>query len=338
MAKQESTLTRADQVRERREAQKKQSKKRRSSGKPLPGSAQDAPVFARYGKTRVPMRAINRQKARRRFDISLGVGGAELKLPALPSFVFSARLISGALTAVLAALIINIWTGPMFRVSAPEIEGLERIQASQVEQILGLNEQSIIRADPEADLIRLRKSFPEFAHAQIQIELPNRITIQVAERSPVLQWKSPAGTYLFDRAGFIFQARGGEKTLPGVSANFVPEVPKKELDPDAEQEEIVVEPEGFVEPQPVLSVETVSAILALNEFIPEGAVLQYDEFRGLGWEDPQGWQVFLGPDMNDFEQKMRVYQALVANLDSQGIRPAVISVEFLHAPYYRLDR
>ena len=338
MGKQESTLTRAEQVRQRQSALKSQSKKRRRKGKSLPGSAQDAPVFARYGSAKVPMRTRTRQKARRRFDISLGAGGAELKIPALPAFAFSARMISGVLTAVLAAMIVNVWTGPMFSVAAPEIEGLERLSASQVNQVLGLNEQSIIMADPVNDVIRLREAFPEFAHAQISLELPNRIVVQVAERSPVLRWESPAGTYLLDRAGFIFQARGDEAEMPAVLANFVPEPPQPVVDPDADPAEAPPEPEGFEEPMPVLSVETISAILALNEFIPEGASLQYDQARGLGWDDPEGWQVFLGPDMNDFEQKMRVYQALVAELAQQDIRPALISVEFLHAPYYRLDR
>jgi hypothetical protein len=36
--------------------------------------------------------------------------------------------------------------------------------------------------------------------------------------------------------------------------------------------------------------------------------------------------------------KMAVYQALVDQLKSEGIQPALISVEYVHAPYYRMER
>jgi hypothetical protein len=38
------------------------------------------------------------------------------------------------------------------------------------------------------------------------------------------------------------------------------------------------------------------------------------------------------------EMKLLVYQAIVDRLQKEGITPALISVENVHAPYYRLER
>jgi hypothetical protein len=36
--------------------------------------------------------------------------------------------------------------------------------------------------------------------------------------------------------------------------------------------------------------------------------------------------------------KLNVYQTLVDQLQSEGIQPEMISVEYVHAPYYRMER
>jgi hypothetical protein len=58
----------------------------------------------------------------------------------------------------------------------------------------------------------------------------------------------------------------------------------------------------------------------------------------LGWNDPNGWEVFFGSQGNDMNQKLAVYKSLVERLQSEGIQPALISVEYIHAPYYRMER
>jgi hypothetical protein len=87
-----------------------------------------------------------------------------------------------------------------------------------------------------------------------------------------------------------------------------------------------------------LSPEQVSAILALGAKMPADTLLVYDSEHGLGWNDPQGWEVFFGAEDQDMEMKLTVYQALVQQLQNEGIQPALISVEYVHAPYYRMER
>ncbi len=73
--------------------------------------------------------------------------------------------------------------------------------------------------------------------------------------------------------------------------------------------------------------------------MPEGTVLVFDSEHGLGWNDPNGgWDVFFGNEDEDMDMKLAVYQALVERLKTEGIQPALISVEYVHAPYYRMER
>ena len=72
--------------------------------------------------------------------------------------------------------------------------------------------------------------------------------------------------------------------------------------------------------------------------MPADTVLVYDSEHGLGWNDPNGWEVFFGDEDQEMDMKLLVYQALVEHLQSEGIQPAMISVEYVHAPYYRMER
>ena len=80
-----------------------------------------------------------------------------------------------------------------------------------------------------------------------------------------------------------------------------------------------------------------TAILQLNAWMPEESVLLYQEKRGIGWSDIRGWDVFIGSKLENINDKMLMYETIVRKLEEQGIQPSMVSVEFLHAPYFRLE-
>ena len=88
----------------------------------------------------------------------------------------------------------------------------------------------------------------------------------------------------------------------------------------------------------LLPEDLVSTILSMRSYLPEGSVLQYSTVHGLGWNDVGGWRVFFGSRLQSMDQKLLVYEALVGQLNKDGVKPTMISVEYLHAPYYRVDR
>ena len=87
--------------------------------------------------------------------------------------------------------------------------------------------------------------------------------------------------------------------------------------------------------QPFLKPEFILAVMALRENAPQGVPLLYDAARGFGWRDPGGWDVYFG-DAQDMAMKLDVYQAIINRLDDkEETLPSLVSVENVHAPYYR---
>ncbi len=66
--------------------------------------------------------------------------------------------------------------------------------------------------------------------------------------------------------------------------------------------------------------------------------LIYSEKEGLGWHDPRGWDVYFGKTLDDLEMKISMVQAIVDQFGQKKIKPVYVNLEFLHAPYYRLER
>ena len=83
--------------------------------------------------------------------------------------------------------------------------------------------------------------------------------------------------------------------------------------------------------------EFVEALFALQAYMPEGSTLQYDPEFGLGWQDPNGWLVYFGKDINNIDLKLVEYETVIAELQAKNLTPSLISLEFLYAPYYRLE-
>jgi hypothetical protein len=79
------------------------------------------------------------------------------------------------------------------------------------------------------------------------------------------------------------------------------------------------------------------AVLQLNAWMPNESTLLYQKQRGLGWADIRGWDVYVGQKLESINDKMVMYETIVRQLEEQGINPSMVSVEFLNAPYYRVD-
>ncbi len=80
-----------------------------------------------------------------------------------------------------------------------------------------------------------------------------------------------------------------------------------------------------------------NAILMLRPFIGDGIDLLYNPEYGLGWQDPHGWKVYFGTNIEDIDQKLAQYSVIIEALAARNIQPVLISLEFLHAPFYRLE-
>ena len=353
MADEQRSTQRADAIRRRRASQAQQARQiasrrvTREARSTLSRPQAIPPVMARGPAFPVGQSDARRlRKVRRRLDVALDNRGTEMRLPALPRLHVGWRVVSLLLLGFLAFALYQLWYSPMYTVEGAQVSGLQRITNSEVNAVLKAAGQQVFLLSPEHMRQALVEEFPEFSAVSVQVSLPNTVLITVTERVPVLIWKQAESLKLVDADGMAFDLRDEYvgASYPIVEAAGDPPVPvvidPKELTSDqADEEEKKAEPEEEekVGAQPLLPADMVTAILTLAGKAPEGAVLIYDPQHGLGWRDRREWVVYFG-DVRDIDMKLAVYRAVLDQLKNEDVRPTMISVEFLHAPYYRLER
>ena len=107
------------------------------------------------------------------------------------------------------------------------------------------------------------------------------------------------------------------------------------LDAAEEEDAELVEDDGK---EQLLAPDLVQNLLVLAASLPEGSTLVYDGTHGFGWEDPTfGWMVYFGKHLDQPELRLKIYQTVAATFLDKQRQPVLISVAYLHAPYYRME-
>ncbi len=305
------------------------------------------PVMVRGGMGgmafgRVATSRLHKQKAhKRRFDVPLRMPGAEVRLPSLPFIHFGWRVVSLLMVMVMAASLFLIWKMPVFQVKTVEAEGLKRLTVGDLNAVMGSFGASIFSINPQKLEEVLQQAFPELVNISVKVNLPADLKVEVVEREPVIAWTQGGSEVWVDAQGVAFPPRGTpENQLVRVEGRGNP----PGLKSTASMSELQGLPAGMPNLTPTsmpslsLSPKLVSSILALGAKVPVDTLLVYDSEHGLGWNDPNGWEVFFGSEDQDMQMKVSVYESLVERLQNEGIQPELISVEYVHAPYYRMER
>lgn len=314
----ENSLNRSTTVRsrrmQRRAGQPSQRRSKNQRGRNVPAMVARNPQMEQHLNK-------GRKEARRRYPLKLASEGAELHLPALPVLRFGWRAISSLLLASLLLALYAVLTAPMFTINRVELAGAERINAQDINTALGVAGSPIFAVQPAQMASLLSEAFPELEALSVRVAFPARVVVQVDERQPTIAWEQSGLTVWVDAAGIAFIPEGEVENLVTVQA---------------------VEPppplvgEGYARHQ-LIRPEMVSAILTLSEHAPEGVSLLFDPELGFGWTDPGGWLAYFGAEPLNIEQRLAVYQSIVAELNGRGLTPTIISVAHLHGPYYRMD-
>lgn len=324
---------RADQVRARR-----QQRRSEKPSTPFGNSAtrkpksQTVPVTRRANK---PVPVVTRKK--HTTYVPLKKKGAELQMPALPRIQFGWRLISGAIFLLSLVAVISFSTVSTFQVTTIKLNGAQRLSQEVVLTQLDLVGKNIIQVIPGDVLSRVEEAFPSVKNASVTVSLPAVVTVRVEERDPVILWLEENTSHWIDAEGVMFPVFGEAEVLQTVTATGNPPPAPEVFTPEVDGE--TGEISHLLDFQfPRTTPTFVQAILSLSGIVPEASMLQYDQQFGLGWQDPNGWMVYFGRDTNNLEMKLAGYQTIMAELEGQGVNPALISLEFLHAPFYRLEQ
>ncbi len=294
---------------------------------------------APQGKATRPaaLKVLSAKKSRRqRYDIAFSMGRTDVRTPGIAIPQFGTRWLSGLLCAALIFILYSVWTSATFKVSGAEISGNQRLGETEINAALRVIGQPIFVAIPAKMTENLLSDYPDLSSVDVHVAFPNRIIVNVIERTPLIAWYQDGKMAWIDAQGMAFSPRGQAGNLISVVANGDPPTggspPPVQVDP---QNAGAGPAQDFSQKPPFLDPAMVQVITVLYPYVPGGASLLYDTQFGLGWQDMRGWQVYFGQNSDDIPLKLNVYQAIVDRLTNQGIQPALISMEYLDAPFFR---
>jgi hypothetical protein len=255
------------------------------------------------------------------------------------------RLLSFLLVGAFSFAIFTAWQSPDYMVSTVRIEGLQRLSENDVLSVLDIYGLHIFMLEPEGVIQIIHQHFPELRDIHVKLSLPAQVSIRVVERQPMIAWQLKNDLLWIDSEGYLIPARGEVNQMLTIQADALPSYRLKGKDDESTENVIHDKPKFkediddlvFFSIPKQIDGNLLTAILQLNAWMPDESVLLYQKKRGIGWADIRGWDVFIGSKLENINDKMLMYETIVRKLEEQGIQPSIVSVEFLHAPYYRLE-
>lgn len=318
------------------------------------------PVTVRNPRMGTPLRSrVATANPRRQVYVPLSTPGTELRLPALPQVHIGLRITSFLLAAACALGMYLMMNSSLFILTAPVLDGMHRLNPVDVETTIGSTGLNAIEANLKDFEKALLQRYDILETAQASIVFPNELHIRVTERTPALIWKVGDVDIWADAKGFLFNPAGDPVELLTIYGDakppttYAPE--RQKAIQDAETRLASVAQMGASSRSYQLALAELEeahrnsgpemvpanlfrAVQKLTEVLPPSTQLLYSGERGLGWQDQGGWDVFIGTDLTNFNQKFNLYEQVIRQLARQGITPAVVSVENTDTPYYRLER
>lgn len=260
----------------------------------------------------------------------------------------SSRWVSLALLMVVVYTLLTIGSNQNFYLTRIPVEGIYSIPAEEIVAASSLAGQHIFAVDPAAAAAQIAQT-PGIIAASVEVSWPNQVIISVTEDAPIAIWEDPDGIFWINGEGHLIPARLDVPGLYRIQADTVTAVLGRQY-AVTEDEETALEDASLVEVEPAVAETTVEtgsviaelgsipapildAALQLNELFPERPMIHYDSRYGLTYQDSRGWDVYLGTG-TDMKQKLAVYDAIVSELQTQGLTPEYISVSNQEKPYF----
>lgn len=349
----QSSQNRSEQVRQRRSQRSQQRAYSASSAARQPKHLKaTASVQSRDAWWGIPLAQQGRSNTRRRVSVGMG-NGAELVMRNLPVIRPGWRLLSFFLVVLLSAVISYTWNSPVYHVTSMAVKGNSRVSAHDIEAVVNLSGASIFTINPQTVLDQVKAAFPEVTDLSLQVSSPNKVALLMRERTPVVTWQygNPGSTggkdvIWIDAEGAMFPPRGKATTRITVNADGAPPLVKTAVNNAKISSSAKNTASSKAQPlMPALSLvgqridpKLLTTAIRFSSMLPKGTELSYSQSQGLGWTDPEGWDVFVGMNLDNIDLKMTVYQAIVKRLKDDGIKPVLISLENVDTPYYRLEK
>jgi len=247
----------------------------------------------------------------------------------LKGVVFSSRWISALLLAFSIGALYLMGDATTFYLYTIPVEGAHASLEGDIIAASGLYGAHIFAADPTVAAERI-SDIPGVISAVVTLSWPNEVSIVIEEDTPVALWRDKGKLYWVTDNGTLMEARGQTEGLLVVESEIQTAVSVDADDVEEDVEETAVSATTSLAflPQPVLD-----GALMLRDLRPNINQLYYRPAGGLSYQDGRGWRAYFGEGI-DMNQKLVVYEAIVADLESRGLTPAYISVSNQEKPYY----
>ena len=258
---------------------------------------------------------------------------AAIPTNAIKRFVFSARWLSlGLLLFTIFALYVSA-TQESFYLTTIPVEGTITIPPSEIVSVSGLAGSHVFAADPHEAATRIAQ-LPGVVSTKVKLAWPNEVYIEIVEDSPIAIWQEGSQQFWITKDSQLIPARTPAIGLLTIEYE-VPPTPSVTESPDGEatttaDAETAVSTEatvGFI-PEDVLL-----GALQLRQLRPNIDKLYYRPSGGLSYQDGRGWRAYFG-NGTDMNQKLVVYETIIADLTARGIQPQYVSVSNQEKPYY----
>jgi cell division septal protein FtsQ len=197
-----------------------------------------------------------------------------------------------------------------FYLKSIPVEGARAFSAAEIVAVSGLANVHIFAADPNEAALQVGE-LPGIESAEVTLEWPNAVSIQVTESEPVALWKQNGRTYWINEAGQLIPARANVSGLLLIES---------ELNTEAAKDAYV-------------AADVLAGALELQTLRTNIDRLYYEPGNGLSYQDGRGWRVYFGSGLN-MEQKLAVYETVVEDLLVRSVSPEYISVRNELKPYY----
>ncbi len=309
----------------------RQEQMRRARSRPQRYVGEIHPIAARtYAKTGVHatsgrIRAVQRSQQTNMSPIPTRSGRRELR----KGFLW--RLLSFFAVAIVIVLAISFaFNSNAFRIEQVSVEGTHNSALIQNIQRMGMQGQNIFIVNVNSLLERV-DAYPLVSSSSISKNWPNRLTVTVVERVPVLLWQTRQGTYSVDGQGVVI-APASET----VGADHLMTVVDTRNDGKGQ----VLKPGVHLS-----QADIVFAVDVFNHLPRVAGIttfkLRYDATASRASyvvESPGGWLAYLGSadDTNPLDNRLTELQQIVSLTQQQQLTLATIDLRYGLHPIYTL--
>jgi hypothetical protein len=271
-------------------------------------------------RVRVPETAAYRRKRnsrRRRWH---------LPTLAIRKVIFTSRWISlGLLALCIYAMVLSGLSLDFYLTTIP-VQGARSLPVAEVVAASGLAGSHVFAADPNEAATKIAE-MPGVISATVTLSWPNQVLVQIKEDSPVAIWRDGGQDFWITEEGSLIPARAHSDDLPII----ISEVPfTAESAPEDDESNIEAIPIASVAFVPL---DVLQGALQLKQLRPSMGELFYRPLGGLSYQDAGGWRAYFGTG-TDMQQKLVVYEAILADLQSRELTPEYISVSNQEKPYF----